>query len=227
MVPSTAGLFGVVLGAVAAIAAGGPGIWMAITHRESDNGISFGVLALGVVIWNVACVFQLLTQEAIVQTYFLILSLVGASVTGLGWFLFASTARSTSDVLSLRSIYVFIALAVGLNIGLVVTTPLHELYWSGLSDTTTAFGTTTIVPTTSYWLQTFLVAGLFLAGVWLFAKSNGSRQDRSHGLAYALCGICVTVIVLMSNLMTPGTGILAPVLASGLVSIGIVQAHRS
>lgn len=227
MTPSTVGWLSAVVGVLAAVAAGGPGILTAISHRESDNGLSFGILAVGITMWNVTAVSQLLAQETIVQAYFFLLSLVGASVAALGWFLFASTASSTPEILSQRAVYSFVALAVGLNVGLVVTIPMHNLYWSGLLDSPSLFGTAFIVAGTSYWLHTFLVAGLFLTGGWLFAKSNGSQQDRSHGLAYAVCGITVTVTILMSNSMTPGTGILAPILASGLVCIGVVQSYRS
>lgn len=68
---------------------------------------------------------------------------------------------------------------------------------------------------------------MFLAGSWLFANATGTRQDRIHGVAYASCGIAVTVSILMCNVTTPGSGMLAPILAAGLVYIGIRQATPS
>ena len=224
MEPSAVSVFGVIVGVAAAGIAAGPGIRTAITHRRSDNGIAFGILAVGVVIWAVAGVCQLVAQEAIVRTYFLVLSLIGASATALGWFLFASTARSTPERLSRRSIYAGVTLVVGLNIGLIVTIPIHDLYWSGVTGA--SMEATRSVVETGYWVHTLLVAGLCLTGSWLFAKVQGNRQDRIHGLAYAICGITVTVTILMSNSTTPGSGMLSPILAAGLVCLGIVQATR-
>lgn len=161
MEPSAVSVFGVIVGVAAAGVAAGPGIRTAITHRRSDNGIAFGILAVGVAIWTVAGVCQLVAQETIVQTYFLVVSLVGASVTALGWFLFASTARSTPERLSRRSIYAGVALVIGLNIGLIATIPMHDLYWSGVTSGSTE--ATRGGVETGYWAHTLLVAGLCLA----------------------------------------------------------------
>lgn len=224
MTPSAVSVGSVLVGIVAAGVAAGPGIRTALSHRGSDNGLAFGLLAGGVVIWTLTGVGQLLAHEPLIQTYFLLLSLIGASVTSLGWFLFASTARSTPTQLSQRLIYLGVALAVGLNVGLIVTIPIHELYWRGLADAASMGEPSLRAVAPGYWIHTLLIAGLCLAGSWLFANAMGTHQDRIHGVAYASCGIAVTVSILMGNVTTPGSGMLAPILAAGLVCIGIRQA---
>lgn len=227
MSPSTMGSVAAAFGAFAALVAVGPGLRTAIAHRESDNGLSFGVLAIGVAIWSGTAAFRPFAPEPMTQAYFFLLSLVGASVAGLGWFLFASTAHSTPSTLSRPPVYAAVALVVGVDVGLVVTTPVHGLYWGGLAETTTVFGTTAVVATAGYWAHTLLVAGLFTAGVWLFARSRGPRRDRRCALAYAGNAAAVTLAVVASNVAAPGSGAAAPVLASGLLVVGVVQARPS
>ncbi|VTT85989.1 hypothetical protein DM2_2027 [Halorubrum sp. DM2] len=227
MSPSTVGTVWAALGAVASLVAVGPGLRTAIAHRESDNGLSFGVLAIGVAIWGGTAAFRPFSPEPMTQAYFYLLSLVGASVAGLGWFLFASTAHSTPATLSHPAVYAGVALVVGANVGLVVTTPIHGVYWDGIAETATAFGTNAVVPTTAYWAHTLLVAGLFAAGVWLFARSRGSRRDRRFARAYAGCAAAVALGVVGSNVAVPGSGAATPVVASGLLVVGVVQARSS
>lgn len=227
MSPSTAGTAGAALGALAALVAIGPGLRTAIAHRESDNGLSFGVLAIGVAIWGGTAAFRPFSPEPMTQAYFYLLSLVGASVAALGWFLFASTAHSTPATLGHPAVYAGVALVVGADVGLVVTTPVHGLYWGGMAETATAFGTNPVVPTPAYWAHTLLVAGLFAAGVWLFARAQGSRRDRRYARAYATCAAVVAVGVVASNVAVPGSGSVTPVVASGLLVVGVVQARSS
>lgn len=225
MSPSTVGTVGTVLAGLASLVAVGPGLRTAIAHRESDNGLSFGVLAIGVAIWGGAAAFRPFTQEPMTQAYFFLLSLVGASVAGLGWFLFASTAHSTPATLGRPAVYAGVALVVGANVGLVVTTPIHGLYWGGVAEITTAFGTNAVLPTTGYWAHTLLVAGLFAAGTWLFARSEAPPRDRRYALAYAGCAAASALGVVGSNVAVPGSEVVTPVVAAGLIAVGVAQAR--
>lgn len=226
MAPSTASIVTAALGTIAVVVAAGPGLWTAITHRDSDNGLSFGLLTVGVAVWNGTTILQVLAQEVAVQTYFLGLSLVGTAMTGLGWVLFASTAHSTPRHLERRSVYVLAALAVGLHSGIAVTAPIHELYWSGIADAIAAYGVTTVIATTGYWVQLAAMIGLFGVGSWLFALPPQRSTERRYSMAYTGCGIAVALTLLVSSAMAPGAGVLAPLVATGLVVIGVVQAAR-
>lgn len=95
---------------------------------------------------------QLLSPELLVMELFYGLCIVGASLAGLGWFLFANTASNTPRIPRPQLVYGIAADLVGINILLAVTFPVHRLYWTHPPEQTLATAYAVVVPSIGYWL---------------------------------------------------------------------------
>lgn len=221
---SAAGLLGA--GAVLGVLTLYPYLATSLSYRRRDNGLAFIVLLMGVSVWNGFLAAQLLTAEPRIAGYFLSLSMVGALLAGLGWFLFASTASSTPELASARPMYALVATLVGIDIVLLVTNPVHEWYWSlpGGAIEQTAYAV--VDPMPGYWLHTLLVLTLFVGGLWQFWLAWGSGTDSRYTAGYTVGSLVTVVALFASNLLVPGGWTVAPLAAVGLTSTGWVQAQR-
>lgn len=220
--PLTAVLaFGGVLAVVSTV----PYTLTAIEYRQRDNGLAYLLLVIGVGVWNMMFVAQLLSPDPVVEVFFLGLSVVGAIQSGLGWFLFATTASSTSSVLDRRGVYGAVGILGGLDIVLAVTAPVHTFYWQTAATSGTA-GFATIVPGIGYWLHTGLLVVLFGAGTGLFADTWRRRPGSRFARAYVVAGTATVVAVLGGSVLAPGGFGVAPIVAMSLTTIGWVQASR-
>lgn len=196
----------------------------AIDYRRRDNGLAYLLLVSGVGVWNAMFVVQLLTADPTVKLFFLALSVVGAVLSGLGWFLFAATASSTAGTVARRWVYAAVSVLGGLDIALAVTAPVHAFYWLGASGG--AFEFAAITPAAGYWLHTALLAGLFGAGAWLFAEAWRRGTNVTYSRAYAVVGSGTALAVVGSNVAAPGGLGVAPLAAAALTTIGWMQATR-
>lgn len=198
----------------------------AIAYRQRDNGLAYIVLIMGVGIWNGMFAAQLLNSRPIVEGFFLALSMVGALLAGLGWFLFASTASSTPRMPRQRLVYGTVGFLVGLDITLTITTPTHSLYWVLPESTASALTFAVIAPNVGYWLHTQLLVALFGAGSVLFAVAWLDGVDVQYTRAYAVAGVTTAIVVVGSNALFPGGTSVAPLVAVSLTTIGWVQAQQ-
>ncbi|MDZ7702338.1 MAG: histidine kinase N-terminal 7TM domain-containing protein [Halobacteriales archaeon] len=196
----------------------------AIDYRDRDNGLSFLLFVAGVGIWNAMVVVQLLTPEPEVKLFFLALSVVGANLAGLGWFLFAATASSTTDRWSLRSVYGAVGILAGLDIALAVIAPVHDLYWVAATGGLYEFASVT--PAAGYWFHTALLAALFLAGGWLFYGAWSAGTNPAYTRAYVVAAAATGVAVVAGGILTPGGHGAAPIVAVALTTVGWDQATR-
>lgn len=210
--------------AVVAVVTTVPYALTAIDYRRRDNGLAYLLFVSGVGVWNAMFVVQLLAPEPQVKVFFLALSVVGAVLAGLGWFLFAGTASSTSQRFNRRSIYVTASVLGGLDIALAVTAPVHDLYWVAASGESLDFAT--ITPGVGYWLHTALLAGLFGAGAWLFSQAWRQGSNVEYSRLYAVVGTVAVLAVVGSNVLWPGGRGIAPLAAASLTTIGWFQASR-
>lgn len=201
-----------------------PFVATAIAYRRRDNGLAYILMVLGVGVWNGMFVAQVLSDEPLVQTFFLALAVVGGLLGGLGWFLFAGTASSTPFVPNERTVYGVAAVLVGLDVALAVTAPIHDFYWVTATGTSTSFAS--IGPRIGYWLHTQLVVLLFAAGTVLFAVAWREGRSVEYARAYTVAGSATVFAILASNVITPGGLSIGPVMAVSLTSIGWVQARR-
>ena len=112
----------------------------------------------------------------------------------------------------------------GLDIVLAVTTPVHSLYWIGASGGATEFAV--ITPAVGYWLHTALLAGLFVAGAWLFVGAWQRGTNVEYSRAYAMVGLLTAVVLVGGNVLAPGGSGVAAIVAAVLSTIGWVQASR-
>lgn len=211
------------VGSVAAALTVYPYTATAIAYRGSDNGLAYILFVLGVGIWNAMFAAQLLDPDPVVKGFFLSLSVVGASLAGLGWFLFAGTASMTAGFPKTQSAYGGLAFLVGINIALVITNPAHGLYWTIPSDAATLVA---IDPNPLYWIHTLFLAALFGAGTALFAEAwkTGIKVPYSRG--YTIAGAITVLAIVGSNVLTPGGASVAPLIAASLTTIGWLQATR-
>lgn len=216
-----------ILGAGALLAFGSAVLYAAtaIEYRRRDNGLAYLLLVAGVAVWNAMFVAQLLTGDPLVQVFFLALSVVGAVLTGLGWFLFSTTASGTTDVLDRPDIYAAIGVIGGLDIALAVTAPVHTFYWA-VGPAASPMGFAPIAPAVGYWLHTAFLVVLFGIGTALFADAWRDGTNVTYSRAYAFGGAVAVLAVIGSNGLTPGGVGVAPLAAAVLTTIGWVQASR-
>lgn len=198
----------------------------AIDYRQRDNGLAFLLLIIGVGIWNLVFVSQLLSSDPMIGVFFLSLSIVGAVLAALGWVLFATTASSTSDVLHRRSFYTTVSIVGGIDIVFAVTAPIHTFYWNHLSASVDNSGFVTIQPEIGYWLHTIFLAVLFGIGAALFALTWLRGPTTLYARAYTISGSIVVVSIVVSNMVIPGGFDPTPIAAILLTTIGWVQATR-
>lgn len=201
-----------------------PFVATAIAYRRRDNGLSYILMVLGVGVWNGMFVAQLLSNQPLVQTFFLSLAIVGGLLGGLGWFLFAGTASSTPFVPNERVVYGGAAVLVGLDVALAVTAPVHSFYWVPATGSPSSF--VVIAPRLGYWLHTQLMFLLFAGGTYLFARAWREGQSVEYARAYTIAGSATVFAILASNVFTPGGLSIGPVMAVSLTAIGWVQARR-
>lgn len=198
----------------------------AISYRRRDNGLAFLLLVSGVGIWNLMFVAQLLSPEPIIGLFFLALSVVGAIQAGLGWLLFASTASSTSDILSRRDFYAAVSVFGGIDIVLAITAPVHTFFWQLPTTFLGPQGFPAVQPELGYWLHTILIVVLFGAGTGLFVSAWMRQPTSPYARAYTVAGTIMVVAVVGSNLLAPGGKGIAPIVAISLTTIGWLQASR-
>lgn len=203
-----------------------PFLLTALDYRQRDNGLAYLLLVSGVTVWNAMFVAQLLSEEPMVKVFFLSLSIVGAVQAGLGWLLFASTASSTVDILDRREVYLLVSVLGGLDIGLAVTAPVHDVFWNHDTVAADTLGFATVEPAIGYWLHTLLLIGLFAAGTALFANRARGHTLTTFPLAYTVAGSATILAILASNVLAPGGLGVASIVAGGLTTVGWLQASR-
>jgi hypothetical protein len=179
---------------------------------------------LGVGIWNGIFVAQFLSRDPAVNQFFLSLSVVGALLAGLGWFMFACTASSTPNIPAERWVYAITGVLVGVAIILAITTPVHSLFWD--IDPSAPSLVAEITPMLGYWLYTGLLVGLFLGGVGLFALAWHNGDSIPYARAYTVAGTVTVLAILASNTLVPGGLTIAPLTAFLLTTIAWLQAKR-
>lgn len=195
-----------------------------IAYRRRDNGLAFILFVLGVAIWNGIFAAQFLSTEPTINQFFLSLSIVGAVLAGLGWFMFASTASSTPNVPAERWVFASTGVLVGITIVLAVTTPVHDVLWE--IDPASSSLIAEITPGLGYWLFTVFLATLFLGGTALFGLAWSNGESISYSRGYTIGGIITVVAILGSNILTPAGLTIAPLVTFQLATIGWLQAKR-
>lgn len=198
----------------------------AISYRQRDNGLAYLLLVSGVGVWNAMFVAQLLSNEPLIQVFFLSLSVVGAVQSGLGFLLFATTASSTPTFLSRRLVYAVAGILGGLDIILAVTAPVHDFYWTIRLASPNTIGFAIIEPGIGYWLHTGLLVVLFGAGVVLFWYAWLDWRANRYLLGYVIAGAVTLLGILISNVLAPGGFGVGSILAGSLTAIGWLQASR-
>lgn len=196
----------------------------AIDYRDRDNGLSFLLFVGGVGIWNAMVVVQLLASEPTVKLFFVALSVVGAVIAGLGWFLFATTASSTGQRFDRQWVYGVVSVLGGVDIALAVIAPVHDFYWVGATGGLYEFAVLTPAP--GYWFHTAVLAGLFAAGGWQFAGAWRRGVNVSYTRAYTLGAAATALAVVLSNGLVPGGPNFGPIAAASLTTVGWIQATR-
>jgi hypothetical protein len=194
-----------------------------LAYRHRDNGLAYLLFVLGVGIWNGMFAAQFLGSAPMVDQFFFSLSMVGALLASLGWFLFASTASSTPDIPAQRLVYGAAAVTVGLAITMLVTAPVHSFYWT--MDATPSL-LADFTPKVGYWVHTGLLMGLFGAGGVLFAAAWHRGERLTYTRAYVTVGGATVAALLGSHVLTPGGMTVAPLVAVGLTTVGWLQAKR-
>ena len=214
------------VGATLATLATLPSMATAIAYRQRDNGLAYIVFVLGIGVWNTMSVVQLLSPRPVIKGFFFALAIVGSLIAGLGWFLFCGTASSTPVVPNQRLVYGGIAVLVGVDILVAVTTPVHEFFWVLRPELTDPVGFAVINPLVGYYLHILLLGGLFAGGTGLFASVWQREQASRYIKAYVVLGTLTVVSVAVGALVTPGGLSVSPLLAAGLMIVGWVQARR-
>jgi len=215
------------LGAIGAVLSTIPFGITALEYRHRDNGLSYILLVSGTAVWNGMFAAQLLGPDLRVKEFFFSLALVGSLLTGLGWFLFASTASRTSFVLDNRLVYGVIAVISGIDITFVVTSPVHSVYWHLPEAMSRSDGFAVITPQIGYWLHIGFLASLFVAGTLLFAGAWESQQGLPYTPAYTVAGFGIVIVLVGSAILVPGGLSLAPPLVVSLTAIGWLQAKQT
>jgi hypothetical protein len=213
-------------GAVAGVLTAFPYVGTAIAYRHRDNGLAYIMFVMSVGVWNGMAGAQLLAAEPAVDEYFFALASVGALLAALGWFLFAATASSTPSVPAPRVAYTAASVLVGLDITLLVTAPVHDLYWALPADAgvETAVAFATVVPSPGYWAHLLVLVGLFGAGTALFVAAWREGVVVAYTRAYSVCGLATVVALVGSHLAAPGGTTAAAVVAVTLTTVGWRQA---
>lgn len=214
-------IFGAILGIVSSP------FYVATTlnYRQRDNGLAFILFVLGMGVWNGMFIAQLFGQNILIKEFFLSLSIVGALLAGIGWFLFAGTASSTPRIPAHRVVYGTAAVLIGIDIVLAVMAPVHPLYWM-VAPESASKPFTVIIPRIGYWLHTALLLILFSSGTVLFGAAWRAGVSSRFTRVYCLVGTVATIGILGSNVLVPGGFSFAPAIAVGLATIGWVQAQR-
>lgn len=203
-----------------------PYLLTAIRFRRRDNGLAFILLILGLATWNGMFVGQLLTTDPLVAMFYLGQSVVGAVLTGLGWFLFATTASGTSNVLSRTDVYATVGILGGLDIAVAVMAPMHSLYWQLDPAPTASAAFAAVLPSVGYWLHTLLLVALFGAGTVLFADAWSRDMYVRYSRAYTVLGGVTVIAILGSNVLAPGGLGVGSLAAGSLTTTGWLQASR-
>lgn len=224
MAPFITGLLGIAAIAVALSTV--PYLLIGMEYRDRDNGLAYLLFLIGVGVWNAMLFAQLLSSDPLVQVYFLGLSGVGAILSGLGWFLFASTASATANIFRRRSVYVGLGILGGLDTILAVTTPVHAFYWQPASIQAGALSFAAVDPAMGYWLHTTLLVGLYAAGTVLFWTAWRQNPDGRYPRAYSFAGLVVVLAIAGSAILSPGGFGIGPHTAASLTTIGWLQASR-
>lgn len=196
----------------------------AIDYRDRDNGLSFLLFVAGVGVWNAMVVVQLLAPEPTVKLFFVALSVVGAVIAGLGWFLFAATASSTDQRFDRQWVYGVVSVLGGVDIALAVIAPVHDFYWVGATGGLYEFAV--IAPAAGYWFHTAVLAGLFAAGGWSFAGAWRRGVNVPYTRGYAIGAGVAALAVLLSNGLVPAGPNAGPIAAASLTTVGWLQASR-
>lgn len=197
-----------------------------IEYRNRDNGLAYLLFVIGLGVWNGMIFAQLLSPDQVVKVFFLGLSIVGAVLAALGWFLFASTAGVTAGIFARRDVYTVVAILGGLDVILAVTTPMHSFYWYPLAVQETTLGFAAVELTVGYWLHTILLTVLFLGGTGLFWQSWRTGSISPYPPIYTVAGVATGTAVVGAVAFAPiGFGI-APLMAASLSTTGWFQASR-
>lgn len=217
----------ILLGGLAALAVLStyPFVATAIEYRHRDNGLAYLLMVMGVGVWNGLFAAQLVAPTAIAAGFFFGLSLVGALLAGLGWFLFAGTASSTPSVPRQRLLFAIAAVLVGIDIVLIVTSPVHEFMWV-VHQSMSSDGFATIEPAIGYWLHTQLLVMLFAGGAILFAMAWERGRKTRYTSGYTIAAVGVIAAIAASNVIAPGGLTVASIVAVSLTSIAWIQANR-
>ncbi len=169
---------------------------------------------------------QLLSSNPRIKVYFLTLTVVGSLLAGLGWFLFATTANRTSQLLSRPSVYTVVAVLAGIDIMLAITAPAHSIYWVLPEGVTQISGFAQIVPHLGYWVHISFLLSLFVAGTLLFADAWNARRAVEYSRAYTFAGTATALAIIGSAVLAPGGLSVASLVALSLPTVGWVQASR-
>ncbi|MFP4628908.1 MAG: histidine kinase N-terminal 7TM domain-containing protein [Halobacteriales archaeon] len=198
----------------------------AIEYRHRDNGLAYLFMLLNVGVWCALFAAQLLAETTLVAGFFYSLSMVGALLASLGWFLFAATASSTPTLPRHRSIFGIVAVLVGADIALVVTSPIHELMWTISEPAGAHSGFAVVNPHLGYWFHIQLLVLLVAGGAILFAIAWERGVNQRYSSAYVITAGALIGGLVLSAVLVPGGFSVAPVLAGGLTTIAWVQANR-
>jgi hypothetical protein len=194
-----------------------------LAYRHRDNGLAYLLFVMGVGVWNGVFAVQFLSTTPVVDQFFFSLSMVGALLAGLGWFLFASTASTTPTIPARRAVYGTAAVTVGLAITLLITAPVHSFYWTMDSSPSLLAEFT---PKIGYWAHTGLLVGLFGGGSVLFVVAWRRGESLIYTRAYTTAGVATVAALLGSHVLTPGGMTAAPLIAVCLTTTGWLQAKR-
>lgn len=214
----------VAIGALVGFLSVYPYVATAITYRHRDNGLAYILFVLGVGVWNGLFLAQYLSADPRVTLYFYSLSLVGALLAGLGWFLFAATASSTPSIPARRPVFALAATLVGVCIALTMTSPVHAAYWVADAGTPTLFAA--FAPRVGFWVAVAVLVGLFSAGTALFAVAWHRSNRVRYTYAYTVAGGATVLAVVGSATLLDGGLSVAPLVAVCPATIGWLQAKR-
>lgn len=217
--------------AVAAAALAGlgttyPYVATALGYRTSDNGLAYILTLMGLGIWNGMLALQVVDPRLMVDQFFRALAILGALLAGLGWYLFAGTASSTRDLPARGLLFAVTSVAVGIDIVVALTTPIHEFYWRIPATAPTDQVFAAFDPQLGYVIHTVFLALLFALGTTLFSDVWVEGRDDEYVRAYTVVGTLTVVAILGSNLLVAGGFTVASIVAVGLTTIAWVQARR-